>query len=267
MAMQSSPDAMSQPSIRHVAARVDVDAVAVAAGRADDQVRIDDVARSWRDGYTTSIGTPPRILQPDVVTSDRLDEGRMPKWVLCRGSAAERRVADDFSRTDDANVTRVDRIEETDVAADPLALPPHLRDRVVSEVGCPGRSSCRARGEASCSIGGRGRRSGRCQAAPGRRRRRARRIDRAPAGWRQCLWSVPSPAAPKSRTLSIGLRGVARSRADACAANAACAADQGRGRSPAPTPERNVRRFGIILPRGAQCTSAPALISPGPWRL
>src|SRR4029453_6225998 len=92
----------------HMAARVDVDAAAVAARGADDKTPDGGVfAVGGMDAPHQSV-LRRESLEPDVITSNRLDERRVAKRVLCSGSAAERRMADDSARPDYRDAPSID---------------------------------------------------------------------------------------------------------------------------------------------------------------
>jgi hypothetical protein len=51
----------------------------------------------------------------------------------CR-TTAERRIADDTARADDADIAGINRVQQTRPTGNPLALPAHLRHRIISKI-------------------------------------------------------------------------------------------------------------------------------------
>ena len=75
------------------------------------------------------------ILEAQIAAADGLDQRRMAERILRVRPSAECGIADDLARADDADVLRVDGVDQADVAGNPFAFPAHLRDRIIGEIG------------------------------------------------------------------------------------------------------------------------------------
>ena len=120
----------------YMLAGIDIDAVAVAARAADGQVLDENVvAVGWvQRPHQAIFGR--EVFEAHVIAANRFDQRRMAQRVLRVGSSAQRCVADDLSRPDDADVFGIDGVNQTDVPLDPFAFPANLRHRVIGEVRC-----------------------------------------------------------------------------------------------------------------------------------
>ena len=123
----------------------------------------------------------------------------MMTWILRIGPAAQCRVADKAPRADHSDVRRVHGVNEAHMTRHPLALPTHLRDRVIGEIG----RSQEAGIFSSPSVvfdATRAPRSDSCPPAPAHRLHPETQ-QRSMACWMAAVSLVePSPLAPQSRT-------------------------------------------------------------------
>src|ERR1035441_7767311 len=119
----------------YVPAGIDINAVAVAARRADCKIPDDHVLAVSRMKTPHQAIVGGEVFEAKIVAVDWFNEGRVAQRVLSVGAAAQRGVADDSAGADDTGMSGIDSVDEGCAALDPLAFPAHLADGIIREIG------------------------------------------------------------------------------------------------------------------------------------